>query len=105
MNILVTGGTGFIGSHLVDHLLARGYRVRCLIRRNSNLTCIQNKGVEFVYGDLLDKKNLEPAVKGIEYVFHLAALSMGSIHKEFYRVNVSGTRNLLEVCCGLIPDL
>ncbi len=105
MNVLVTGGTGLIGSHLLEHLLARGYRVRCLVRINSNRIFIQNKGVEIVYGDILDKSSLESAIKGVEYIYHLAAVSKRSIpREEFYRINVSGTKNLLNACYKYAPN-
>ncbi len=106
MNILVTGGTGFVGSHLVEHLLDRGYRVRCLVRRNSSLTYLSNSDVEFVYGDIRINKSLEAAMRGVDYVFHLAAVHGGTIAKEeFYEVNVLGTKNLLEVCYRFAPKL
>ncbi len=99
MNILVTGGTGFIGSHLVEQLSAKGYHVRCLVRKNSNISHIQNVCSEFVYGDLLDVRSLESAVRNAKYIFHLAAASGRSRPKEdYYSVNVLGTRNLLKAC-------
>ncbi|KAF4548487.1 NAD dependent epimerase/dehydratase-like protein 2 [Elsinoe fawcettii] len=76
--VLVTGGAGFIGSNLVDRLLALGYKVR--IFDNLYTGFIRNvplghENVEFFYGDILDRKALQEALQGIDYVFHLAAMS------------------------------
>lgn len=81
MDILVTGATGFIGSHLIELLLDKGYHVRCLVRQDSNLSYIDNKKVEFVYGDIFNMESLEPAVKGTKYIFHLAAVLKRKILK------------------------
>lgn len=106
MNILVTGGTGFIGSHLVEYLLTKGHDVRCLVKQDDDTRYISNKGVEFVYGDICDSHSVEEAAKGVEYVYHLAAVQRGSVtQEEFYRVNASGTRNILEACYKNAPNM
>lgn len=106
MKTLVTGGTGFIGGHLVERLLEEGRSVRVLVLRtladpieSETLEVIRGKGAEIIYGDLRDKKSLEPAVKGIENIFHLGAISrpMRIPVRRYYDVNEVGTRNLLEV--------
>jgi len=97
---LVTGGAGFVGSHLVDLLLKRGYHVRCFTRRDSDLQFVPKKKVEVVYGDVLEKASLERALKGVNYVFHLAAIQhKHATEEEFFLVNATGTQNLLEACC------
>ena len=105
--ILVTGGTGFIGSHLTEVLLSQGRDVRVLVMReplekieNDNLRIIKNKGAEIVYGDLRDKESLDKAVKDIDTIFHLAGISrpMKIPKHVYYDVNVQGTKNLLEAC-------
>jgi len=105
--ILVSGGAGFIGSHLVDELLKRGFRVRVVdnlssgslenIRHN-----IGNKNFEFVKGDLKNPEDSLKAVKDVETVFHLAAnpevrvsTTAPEIH---FKENVITTFNLLEAC-------
>jgi len=98
MKTLVTGATGFIGRHLVKALLERGDEIRCLVRKTSNIAHINSLGVEFVYGDLLDKKTTEKAVRGMDVVYHLGGEVYSFIVKDFYRVNVQGTKNLLDSC-------
>jgi nucleoside-diphosphate-sugar epimerase len=106
MEILVTGGTGFIGSHLVERLQAKGDRVRCLVRTKSHPLHIDTNGVELFYGDLLRKESLEPAVKGVDAVVHLAAVQGGTQGKEqFFQVNVTGTKNLIEAASRFAPNL
>jgi nucleoside-diphosphate-sugar epimerase len=92
---LVTGGTGFIGSHLVAELTASNRKVRCLARPNSKPL----ENVEMFYGDLTDPDSLKGINKDVGTVFHLAAIArpMAIPDKEYFRINVEGTRNLLEV--------
>ena len=71
--VLVTGGTGFIGSHVVRRLCAEGFSVRVLARPTSPLGGLQGLPVEFVTGDLRDRQSLERAVKDCQTVFHVAA--------------------------------
>lgn len=100
MKILVTGGTGFIGSHLVEALAAKGREVRCLVRRNSDIKHLEKLNVEIVYGDLVDKSSLKEAVEGVDIIYHLAAiLSYKHEPREKYElVNLHGTKNLLDLC-------
>lgn len=113
MKILVTGGAGFIGSHLVDLLTEKNHDVRVLVRRGEVhpaykddtgpqiLEHIKNLNVKIVYGNLLDKKTLEAACKNVDIVYHLAAIAheyKGLPIKSYYDVNVFGTKNLLDVC-------
>lgn len=75
---LVTGGAGFIGSNLVDRLLTLGYKVRILDNLYTGFirnVPLQHENVEFVYGDILDREALQVAIKDVDYVFHLAAMS------------------------------
>jgi UDP-glucose 4-epimerase len=101
--ILVTGGAGFIGSHLVDELLAQGYRVIVLDDFSNgsmeNLSdAIQNKRLEIIKASILDDAYCKKAMYGVDYVFHLACLGVRhSIHSPFanHRVNAEGTLNIL----------
>ncbi len=96
-SILVTGGTGFIGNHLVRKLCQENYCVRVMARPTSNLDCLRSLPVEVVSGDLTRKKTLLEAVKGCETVYHVAAdYRLWARHpEELYRNNVEGTENLL----------
>lgn len=104
--ILVTGGTGFIGSHLVERLLEQGRKVRVLVLKTpfeaiekDNESLLRSKGAKIYYGDLLDKKSLREAVEGVDTVFHLGGISrpMNIVTRRYYDTNVLGTKNLLEV--------
>jgi len=100
--VLVTGGTGFIGHHLVDKLAEIGAEVRVLARNTSNVSkLINNNNVEIVNGDLGDIKSLETATEGVDIVYHLAAklhVPLDSDDPELQSVNVDGTKNLLDAC-------
>ncbi len=92
----VTGGSGFLGSHLIDALVARGEEVRALVRPTSKIDHLQNRGVELVYGDLSDVSSLEKATKGVERIYHCAALAADwGARETFYAANVTGVSNLL----------
>lgn len=95
--ILVTGGSGRIGRHLVKALLERGEDVRVLIKDKM----IEFENVEIFYGDLLDMESLRKAVEGVDVIYHLAAVVDYLAPKDLmYNVNVIGTKNLLEVSKG-----
>ncbi len=95
--ILVTGAVGFIGSQLALRLAESGENVRAVYRSNKN-SLIQHGNIEFVRGDILDKKFLEEVVKDCSRIFHVAALANNWAKdlKQFYDVNVTGTENILE---------
>jgi dihydroflavonol-4-reductase len=95
---LVTGATGFIGSHLVRALAARGDELRLLVRAASRLEHLQGVEFEVVTGDVLDRDSVRRALKGADRVFHVAgSTSMRSKDREWVRrLNVEGTRNVLE---------
>jgi nucleoside-diphosphate-sugar epimerase len=98
MNNLVTGGSGFLGSHLVEALVARGEGVRVLVRSTSKTDHLEKLGVELYFGDLNEIQSLRTAIQGMERVYHCAALAADWGKKEeFYAANVNGVRNLLEV--------
>jgi dihydroflavonol-4-reductase len=98
MTTLVTGATGFVGSHVARQLVSVGQAVRVLVRPNSNLRALAGLQVEYFEGDLRDQKSLERALKGIRRVFHVAAdyRLWTPRPEEIYQINVEGTRNLLD---------
>ncbi|MDQ7063013.1 MAG: NAD-dependent epimerase/dehydratase family protein [candidate division KSB1 bacterium] len=98
MKALVTGANGFTGSYLTKHLLNKGYDVRVLVRKNSNLSTLEGLPVEYAYADLAADDPVEDAVAGVDVVFHIAALYRAeNVPKRmFWAVNVEGTRKLLQ---------
>ena len=100
--ILVTGGTGFLGSYIIKLLVEKGYRVRA-IRRSSKLPTWMDesvfKNVEWVEGDVLDVVALEEAMEGVEAVIHSAAVVsfLKKERKTMYQVNIDGTTNVVNV--------
>ncbi len=97
MKALVTGGTGFVGSHLVRRLLAHGHEVRCLVRPTSRLDNLQGLPVEFAPGDLRDVETLRRAAGSCRIVYHCAAdyRLWCKTPGEMYASNVEGTRNVM----------
>jgi nucleoside-diphosphate-sugar epimerase len=100
--ILVTGGTGFLGSYIIKLLVEKGYRVRA-IRRSSKLPTWMDesvfKNVEWVEGDVLDVVALEEAMEGVEAVIHSAAVVsfLKKERKTMYQVNIDGTANVVNL--------
>jgi dihydroflavonol-4-reductase len=92
--VLVTGGKGFLGQHIVRGLLDRGYEVKILARPTSEN---KKENLEVCYTDIRDRDGVDNAVKGMDYVIHLASnfRKGGSDKKEAYSVNVDGTENVL----------
>jgi nucleoside-diphosphate-sugar epimerase len=105
MKALVTGGTGFIGSHLVEALVQRGYEVICLVRQTSNLQWLKTLPVKCVYGNLLNKASLLPLVKDVDFVYHVAGLTKSPDKTGYYQANFSATKNLIELVAQVRPDL
>ena len=99
MTTLVTGASGFVGSHVARQLLQAGEHVRVLVRRSSNLAALNGLAVEYVEGDLQDATSLERAMSGIGRLFHVAAdyRLWTRNPDEIYKTNVEGTRRLFEI--------
>lgn len=94
---LVTGGCGFLGSHLAEALVARGEGVRALVRPTSKTAHLESLEVELVSGDLNDVRSLRTAMQGMERVYHCAALAADwGTWEAFRAANVTGLHNLLE---------
>jgi dihydroflavonol-4-reductase len=98
MNCFVTGASGFIGANLVHELVARGHRVKALLRPESDVRGLAGADFERVAGDVSDRDKLKQAMAGCDWCFHVAA----SYHlwlrdyRPMYAANVDGTRNVLQ---------
>jgi dihydroflavonol-4-reductase len=97
VDVLVTGGTGFVGANLVRELLADGHTIRVLVRAGSDRRTLEGCRVEIVEGGLLDPAALKTAVAGAQRVYHVAAdyRLWAPDPAELYRTNVDGTRAVL----------
>lgn len=96
MKVLVTGATGFVGSHLVEALRRRDAEVTALVRSPGKATGLGGQGVRLVAGDLHDRAALKDAASGQAIVIHVAGLVAARGEGEFLRANRDGTANLLE---------
>lgn len=97
LKVLITGATGFVGSHLADKLIAKNYEVYCLKRKSSSLRWLEGKSVKYVEGDLFSNETLEKTISEMDYVFHVAGLVKAKTRDEYYRGNYESTKNLLEI--------
>jgi nucleoside-diphosphate-sugar epimerase len=98
LKALVTGATGFIGSHLVEALVQQGAQVKCLVRNKKRLGWVKDLPVEFVVGNCQEKDSLKQGVKDVDQVFHLAGVTAAVKEKTYFEVNAQGTENLIEAC-------
>jgi len=97
MATLVTGATGFIGSHIVRKLVQRGEEVKVLLRKTSKTMNIEGLDVEYVYGDVMDRDSVKVALEGCDTVYHTAGFVSfrKSDYKKMEDINVKGTMNVL----------
>jgi dihydroflavonol-4-reductase len=97
MRVLITGATGFLGSHLCRRMMADGHKVRVLCRASSNLATLDGLPVEWMFGDIMDRESVRRAVRDQEWVVHCAAKLDGDRHLKM-KVNVDGTRHVAQGC-------
>lgn len=92
MKAFVTGGTGFVGSHLVEHLLAAGHDVTCLVRSSAKAQALfADRPPRLIQAALTDGKAIRSAADGCDVVFHVAGITSARSRAEFFRVNEGGT--------------
>lgn len=97
MRALITGATGFLGSHIADRLVARGDEVCALVRPSSDTSFLQQLGVEMVTGDITDPSSLARAMTGTDVIYHTAAMVTDwGPWRDFQRVTLDGTRNVFQ---------
>jgi nucleoside-diphosphate-sugar epimerase len=92
---LVTGASGFVGSHLVDQLLERGASVRCLVRQSSKLRYLDHNEIELAYGALDNSTNWDEALDGIDTVYHVAGTTFARRAEDYFATNHKGTEAIL----------
>jgi len=101
MRALITGASGFLGSHIADRLVARGDEVRALVRPSSDTSFLQKPGVEVVTGDITDPPSLAPAMADVDLIYHTAAMVTDwGPWRDFERVTVDGTRNVFQAAAA-----
>lgn len=98
MKVLVTGSNGFIGSWLVEKLLGKGCRVKCLVRATSDLRWLQGLSVTFCYADLRKPVSMNGILADVDLVYHLAGVTKAKSREDMIAGNVDATKNLLEAC-------
>src|SRR5574338_684975 len=94
---VVTGANGFVGSHLVDHLMAEGYTVRCIIRKTSDTKWLEGKNIEIFDCGLFDKEGLRKAFSHADYIYHVAGVVKSKKPEGYFKGNVDTTRSLLNI--------
>ncbi|MHC4942398.1 MAG: NAD-dependent epimerase/dehydratase family protein [Planctomycetota bacterium] len=97
MKALVTGASGFVGSHLTEALLKKGVQVRALVRGPDRLRWVKDlQGLEKAYGSLEHPSSLARAIEGVDLIFHVAGVVKAEKEKTYFAVNAKGTENLIE---------
>ncbi|HUI10161.1 MAG TPA: NAD-dependent epimerase/dehydratase family protein [Bacteroidota bacterium] len=100
MKTLVTGGTGFIGSHLVERLLEKGESVICVAKDVMHARMLALRGCDAMLADINEADGLDSALDGVDTVYHVAGLTRCRRPEDYYEANTRGTRRFLEVCRG-----
>ncbi|AFN75977.1 NAD-dependent epimerase/dehydratase [Melioribacter roseus P3M-2] len=102
---VVTGASGFVGSHLVDYLLSKGHKIKCILRETSSRRWLENKPVEVYTTGLFDKEGLKEVLKDADYLFHIAGVVKSKTEEGYFKGNVETTRNLLDALLEVNPSI
>jgi len=105
LKALVTGGTGFIGSHLTEALLNENFDVYCIVRNPLKLRFLQGLNVKIIQGDCSQKETIEKIHWNFDYIFNLSGITKATHPEEFFQSNYIGTKNLVEVAVERNPSL
>jgi nucleoside-diphosphate-sugar epimerase len=105
MKALVTGAAGFVGSHLAEALIEKGYVVTCLARKTSSLKWIEHLDLKYLRCDLAEIESCAKEIRGFDVIFHTAGLTKTVNEKDFFAVNAECTRKLLKVVADNNPGL
>ncbi|MEO0131772.1 MAG: NAD(P)-dependent oxidoreductase [candidate division WOR-3 bacterium] len=95
MRIFVTGANGFIGSHVVEALTQKGYKVKAIVRKSANLEWLKDLPIELYYGNITELATVCEYLKDVDVILHIAGATKGKTYEDYYRVNVISTENLL----------
>jgi dihydroflavonol-4-reductase len=98
MKALVTGGTGFIGSHLIHRLKNMGFEIRCISKDALNVSFLESMNVEVCFCDLNNGLHRDSILDGVDYVFHLAGVTHARKNRDYYEGNYSATKKITEAC-------
>jgi 2-alkyl-3-oxoalkanoate reductase len=106
MRVLITGASGFLGSHVAEQLSEQGHSVVALVRPTSNIKFLSSlRGLELATGSVEDAESVRAAMKGVTAVVHAAGLVKARSEDEFVATNVTGTQNLLDAAREIAPEL
>lgn len=98
MKVLVTGGTGFIGTRLIEQLRNTGHDVRCVAKDRLNISVLQSLNVEVVLGDLNNGIGWDSILADVDCIYHLAGVTRAKNSKEYYEGNYLATKRFVEIC-------
>lgn len=97
---VITGANGFVGSHLIEHLLSKNYEIHAIVRRSSNLQWIENLPITIHPIGIENKETLIPVLSQADYIYHIAGVVKAKDWQGYYDGNVTTTKNILEAAIG-----
>jgi dihydroflavonol-4-reductase len=98
--VLITGASGFVGSHLAENLAQKNIEAKLLVRQTSRLPFSPSRKMKLCYGDVTDFESVQKAVRGVRCIYHLAGVLRGSNFETYRTVNAEGTRNVCRAAEG-----